>query len=284
MRKGGWLVCFGLLAIGCRGDVTSETPPDQSSKAGPDGGQMQKHSAARVNPAVVLDADPDWKAANTEVYAEQAALDKLESQLVGTELEKFVLRRGVGQAKRVTLTFDDGPHPSYTPQLLEILREKKVKATFFVIGHMADKYPDLIKQISADGHEVANHTYSHVTLTKIPPEEIDVEYKANNDVIKRLTGKAARYCRPPGGDHDQEVLRRAGSLGLTTVLWTDDPGDYNNPGPDVLFERETKALSPGGIILLHDGSKDTLATLGKFIDEARSQGYEFVSLDAISKP
>ncbi|RYG41901.1 polysaccharide deacetylase family protein, partial [bacterium] len=204
-----------------------------------------------------------------------------EAKLVGTGLEKFVLRRGVGTAKRITLTFDDGPHPAYTPKLLDMLKAKGVKASFFVIGHMADKYPDLVKRASREGHEIANHTYSHVTLTKIPPPEVEVEYQANNDVILRLTGKAARYCRPPGGDHNNEVLRRAGALGLTTVLWTDDPGDYNNPSDGILFGRETKALSPGGIVLLHDGSRTTLDTLEAFIDAARAEGYEFVSLDEI---
>ncbi|RYG45288.1 polysaccharide deacetylase family protein, partial [bacterium] len=219
-----------------------------------------------------------------ESTTDQAELDALEAKIAGTGLEKYVLRRGQGPDKRVSLTFDDGPHPAYTPKLLDILKTAKVKATFFVIGHMAEKYPDLVRRIAADGHEVANHTYSHVTLTKIPPEEVDVEYKADNDVIARLAGKPARYCRPPGGDHNNEVLRRAASLGLTTVLWTDDPGDYDNPGQAVLFDRETKALSPGGIILLHDGSKDTLGTLADFIATARSKGYHFVTLDELKTP
>ncbi len=239
---------------------------------------------ARINPAVVLDADPDWKMANTEIYREQHTLDIIGSRLIGLGLDRFVLRRGVGTAKRVSLTFDDGPHSDYTPKLLEVLKANGVKATFFVIGHMADKYPDLVRREAAEGHEVANHTYSHVTLTKIPEEEIDVEYQANDDAIRRITGKSARYCRPPGGDHNSEVLRRAATLGLTTVLWTDDPGDYLNPVDEVLFGSETAALSPGGIVLLHDGSKSTLDTLGRFIDSARARGYRFVSLDELRKP
>jgi len=242
---------------------------------------LRKTRPARINPAVILEADPDWKYASSEIYKGKAELDALESRLVGTGLEQFVLRRGNPFEKKVALTFDDGPHPAYTPQLLDTLKEKGVKATFLVIGHMADKYPDLVRRMAAEGHEVGNHTYSHVTLTKLSPELVDVEYKANNDVIRRLTGKRARYCRPPGGDYNPEVLRRAASLGLTTVLWTDDPGDYDNPGAEILFDRETKSLSRGGIILLHDGSKDTLATLARFIDATRAKGYEFVSLDEL---
>lgn len=243
-----------------------------------------KTKAARINPAVVLDADSDWKFAATEVYKEKKELDALEAKRAGAGLERYVLRRGNRLGKQIALTFDDGPHRAYTPRLLDLLRGRNVKATFFVIGHMAAKYPDLVKRMAAEGHEVGNHTYSHVTLTKVPPEEVDVEYQANDDVIFQLTGKHARYCRPPGGDHNLEVLRRASSLGLTTVLWTDDPGDYSNPGADILYARETRALSPGGIILLHDGSKDTLTTLGKFIDTARAEGYTFVSLDRLRAP
>lgn len=279
------IVCLASLSgIGCQGEerAIAEAPPRQDApmKENP----MTRNGKARINPAVVLDADPDWKAAASEIYKAQGELDALEAKLEGTELKRYVLRRGAGDDKRISLTFDDGPHPDYTPKLLDMLKAKNVKATFFVIGHMADKYPDLVKRIHAEGHEVANHTYSHVTLTKIPPEEVNVEYKANNDVIRRLTGKTVRYCRPPGGDGDVEVLRRAGSLGLTTVLWTDDPGDYDNPGPEILFGRETKALNPGGIVLLHDGSKDTLATLERFITQAESQGYRFVSLDDLRRP
>lgn len=254
-----------------------------ATPAAPGKGLPDKTAPARINPAVVLESDPDWKYANTEIYREQHTLDIMESRLFGTGLDRYVLRRGVGRAKRIALTFDDGPHPDYTNKLLDILKAKKVKATFFVIGHMVDKYPDLVRREAQEGHEVANHTYSHVTLTKIPPEEIDVEYQANNDAIRRATGKSPRYCRPPGGDHNVEVLRRAGSLGLTTVLWTDDPGDYLNPADSILFDSETAALSPGGVILLHDGSKSTLDTLGRFIDSARAKGYQFVSLDELRK-
>lgn len=272
---------FALALAGC----APQLDPSQSSEgpAPSKPGLPSRTAPARVNPAVVLDADPDWKAASAEIYHEQRTLDRLESRLGGSGLSRFVLRRGVGDAKRVALTFDDGPHPAYSPKLLDLLRAKGVKATFFVIGHMADKYPDLVRRMADEGHEVANHTYSHVTLTKIPAEEVAVEYQANNDAIERITGKRVRYCRPPGGDHDAEVLRRAGSLGLTTVLWTDDPGDYLNPGDGLLFGRETKALSPGGIILLHDGSKDTLDTLEKFIDATRARGYRFVSLDELRR-
>jgi len=237
--------------------------------------------SARLNPARVRSGDPFWKYARREVYANQPQLDNREAALTADQLEKYVLRRGNRAKKLVALTFDDGPHPNYTPQLLDILRKEQVKATFFVIGHMADRYPGLVKQIAAEGHEIGNHTYSHATLTKLSSDDIETEYKANNDVIHKLTGRRIRYCRPPGGDFNLDVLRSAAAIGLTTVLWTDDPGDYDNPGDQVLLQREVDKLSDGGIVLLHDGSKDTLDTLAAFLEDAKRKGYSFVSLDGL---
>ena len=141
----------------------------------------------------------------------------------------------------------------------------------------------MVKLVNGNGFEIANHTYSHVTLTKLTDDQADTEYQATNDVLKKITGKAPRYCRPPGGDFDLNVLEAASDLGLTTVLWTDDPGDYNNPGDTILLETETAKLSAGGIILLHDGSQDTVDTLAKFIDSCRRRGFQFVTLDELRK-
>jgi len=123
-----------------------------------------------------------------------------------------------------------------------------------------------------------------VTLTKLTDEQAGTEYRATNDILKKLTGKTPRYCRPPGGDFDLNVLEAAIGEGLTTVLWTDDPGDYNNPGDTILLETETAKLSAGGILLLHDGSQDTIDTLAKFIASCKRRGFQFVTLDELRKP
>jgi peptidoglycan/xylan/chitin deacetylase (PgdA/CDA1 family) len=198
-------------------------------------------------------------------------------------LDRYVIRRGARKGLKIALTFDDGPHPQFTPKLVEILKSANVPATFFMIGHMADSYPDMVKLAAKNGFEIGNHTYSHVTLTKLTNEEADTEYKATNDILKKLTGKSPRYCRPPGGDFDLNVLEAAFGEGLTTVLWTDDPGDYSNPGDSILLETETAKLSGGGIILLHDGSQDTIDTLAKFIESCKRRGFQFVSLDDLRK-
>ena len=246
-----------------------------------------KHKAAvafaRVNPAKMLTTDPDWVDASREVHADQGRLDQQMRRLTTKELEKFVIRRGTSRGLKLALTFDDGPHPDFTPKLIQILKAANVPATFFMIGHMAESYPDMVKLAFNNGFEIANHTWSHVTLTKLTDEQASTEYRATNDFLKKLTGKSPRFCRPPGGDFDLNVLEAGYSEGLTTVLWTDDPGDYNNPGDTILLETETVKISAGGIVLLHDGSQDTVDTLAKFIDSCKRRGFHFVTLDELRK-
>lgn len=259
-----FLLCLSVVAIGA--------DPQSPTKLSP---------AFRMNPAKCRASDPLWQYARHEIYASQSDLENSKAALSTAQLQKFVMHRGSVGGKQIALTFDDGPHPAYTPKLLAILKAAKVKATFFVIGHMAQTCPDLVKRIAREGHEVANHTFSHVTLTNLSERDVATEYKANNLILTRLTGKRVRYCRPPGGDFDLHVLKAAARLNLTTVLWTDDPGDYANPGDSILLRREIQRLSDGGIILLHDGSINTIDTLAEFIAEARRQGFKFVSLDAL---
>jgi peptidoglycan/xylan/chitin deacetylase (PgdA/CDA1 family) len=236
---------------------------------------------SRVNAAQVRKDDSDWQHAQREICASQHLIDGRLSSIKASTLRNSVLREGNGDRKEIALTFDDGPHPKFTSELLKILKSENVPATFFVVGFMAEKYPDLLRAIKSGGHEIGNHTYSHVTLTKIPSDQVLTEYRANNDAIFKITGSSVKYCRPPGGDFNDNVLRDSASLGMTTVLWTDDPGDYANPGDDVLYEREVAKLDSGAIVLLHDGSQNTLDTLQKFIRTAKRKGYKFVTLDRI---
>lgn len=277
------LLCFAIMAAGCMSSkvesVDSTPKPAEETKR-----PTAVVRARGINPAKVRASDPDWQFARKEIDASQDELEAKVESMGEKGLRQYVLHRGPATRNEVALTFDDGPHPNFTPKLLDILKRANVKATFFVIGFMAEKYPDLVKRIAADGHEVGNHTYSHVTLTKLTDPEVLTELAANDEVIAKLTGRKVRYCRPPGGDFAAKTLELAGSLGLTTVLWTDDPGDYANPGDTVLMEREMRALRPGGIILLHDGSQDTLDTLGKLIEAVEAKGFKFVTLDELRKP
>ena len=269
-----------LLASGCSRPIEERTAREKKIVAA--------HKRV-INLAKEEKADPYWQAAADEVAREPE--DVLARPASNTPSPVARLVRGSHLKKRLLLSFDDGPHPQSTPVLLKILHEEKVPATFFVIGKMAKKRPDLIVAIHQAGQTLANHSFSHVTLSKLSPEDQRIEYRANNDLIRKLTGVQMRFCRPPGGDLTNETIRAGQDEGLTTVLWTDDPGDFANPGPGIVLDRTLKRLSKGGVILLHDGAPDTMAVLKELIHEARARGYEFTTpgqmlkdLDELNEP
>jgi peptidoglycan/xylan/chitin deacetylase (PgdA/CDA1 family) len=227
--------------------------------------------------------DPIWRKAFQEIYKSPEELEAQSAREVrrGQRLPK--LMRGNPALRELALTFDDGPHAGFTPRLLDLLKSANVTATFFVIGEMAEAHPELIRAIAAGGHLIANHTFSHVTLTKIPDAEAVTEYRANNDLIRAITGQTMKFCRPPGGDYDADVIQAGRENGLTTVLWTDDPGDYAQPGTDVIQRRTLAKLSNGGILLLHDGVDQTLQVLPQILAYAKAQGYKFVTVEDLLK-
>ncbi len=232
----------------------------------------------KANPMVLDKEDPLWK----QAFEEVSGNIKTSARTVEWN-GPLVIRQGDPKQKLIALTFDDGPHSNFTPRLLALLKQQDIKATFFVIGKMAAKRQGIIRQIGADGHLIGNHTFSHVTLTKLTGEEVQTEYRATNNLLEGILGKEIRFCRPPGGDSDKEVLKAAKAEGMTTVLWTDDPGDYANPGVDVIKKKAIDRLSSGGILLLHDGVEQTLQALPDIIAYAKKQGYKFVTVDQLMK-
>ncbi len=196
--------------------------------------------------------------------------------------QRRILQCGNPNDRIIALTFDDGPHRGFTEPLLEILRRYHVKSTFFIVGKMAHKFPDLLREEYAQGHLIANHTYDHARLTFEPSGIALSQYTRCNAIIRTLTGRTPTFCRPPGGDYDRRVVDLGVQAGLTTVLWTDDPGDYADPGEAVILKKAISRASNGGIILLHDGVPQTLRILPTLIEKLRSQGYRFVTVDELS--
>lgn len=197
----------------------------------------------------------------------------------GLRFHKFI--RGDANKKQIAITFDDGPHPAFTPKLLDILKQYNVKATFFLVGMMAEKYPDLVKAEVAAGHDVGNHTYHHVNLTKIPVGNVAAEIKACGEVIQHITGDAPHLFRPPGGDYNRQVAETSEALGYIMVLWTDDPGDYASPGMKAIQMRTLDRVANGGIILIHDGVQQTVDVLPLILDYLKKKGYEVVTIDEL---
>lgn len=232
---------------------------------------------SRIDPS--LEVDKFWQRAKQEVDKSVLELFAQHQAELERGIKYHKLIKGNPRKKQVAITFDDGPHPSYTPRLLEILKQHGVKATFFLVGEMGEKYPDLVKAEIAAGHSVGNHTYHHVNLTRIPLEQVATEIKACGEVLQGITGRPPRLFRPPGGDYDKKVAEAAEALGYTMVLWTDDPGDYAKPGAKVIESRLLSSISPGGVVLIHDGIQQTLDVLPQILAYLKGKGYQFVTID-----
>lgn len=237
-----------------------------------------------VTPDNAIRVSKFWARALKEVYKSPQELQAQNAWEIRKGIVYTKLMKGNPKVKTVALTFDDGPHPKYTPKLLAILRKYKINATFFVIGKMVEQYPNLIRDEDADGNLVANHTYHHVNLNHVPLDEIALEWQVCSAAIKSILHKNVGFCRPPGGDYDSDVIKAAMDSGLTTVLWTDDPGDYASPGDKVIKKRVLNRINNGGIILLHDGVQQTVDVLPQIIESLQKRGFKFVTVDEMIKP
>lgn len=198
----------------------------------------------------------------------------------GFRLPKLV--RGNRMRPAVALTLDDGPHPDFTPRILRVLKQEHVPATFFVVGEMAEAFPDLVRREVAEGHEIGNHTYHHVRLPWINPRYILPEIRAANAAIQSITGSPTRWFRPPGGDYDRDVIDAVRQTNMVLVLWTDDPGDWASPGATTIERRTLESIENGAVILMHDGIAQTLAILPDLIRKVRARGFEFQSLTQLA--
>jgi polysaccharide deacetylase family sporulation protein PdaB len=195
----------------------------------------------------------------------------------GNKYNTFI--HGSRDKKQVAITFDDGPHPAYTPKLLAILAHYNVKATFFLVGEKAEQAPNLVRAQAAAGHNIGNHTYHHVNLQKIPDADVAVEIQACGAVLKGILGQNIHLFRPPGGGYDKQVAQTAEALGYTTVFWSANTGDYKNPGGKAIEIRILRRIDNGGIILLHDGVRQTVEVLPQIIQYLQNKGYELVTID-----
>jgi peptidoglycan/xylan/chitin deacetylase (PgdA/CDA1 family) len=227
-----------------------------------------------VNKAIEARGDRYWKEAFIQVSSHPQWLlaSRFRERLPGR------IKNGNPGIKEIALTFDDGPHLPTVRELVAELKALDVKATFFEVGKMAEKHPELVKAEFAAGHEIANHSFSHVNLSKIPEEDVATEYRACNLLLKKITGVTPRFCRPPGGDSDSRVYRGAAANGLLTVLWTMDPKDYSNPGEQFILDKSLEKLSNGGILLLHEGVRQTMTVLPELVKQIRARGYKIVTV------
>jgi peptidoglycan/xylan/chitin deacetylase (PgdA/CDA1 family) len=169
-----------------------------------------------------------------------------------------VLHRLPGGGRRVALTFDDGPDPVATPLVLDALCAYDVRATFFVLGRAAERWPDLVRRMVAEGHRVGNHGYTHRKLHRLGPAAVRRELEAGANAIERVCGAWPRYFRAPHAFRNPWVSCIARSLGQTTVGWCLGVWDSDRPGAEVIAARVLAGIRPGSVVLLHDGDGSDL--------------------------
>ncbi len=186
--------------------------------------------------------------------------------------------------RMIALTFDATYGDNQTYELLEILRNNDIKATFFLSGIWLINYPELARAIATEGHEIANHSYTHPHMTLISLPEIRNQIVRTDALINNVTGLGSYLFRPPYGEYNQAILNELASLGYVTIMWTIDTLDWKNPGADAIVTRVVENAEPGSIVLMHQSAPDTLAALQTMITKLREKGYEFGTVTQVIDP
>ncbi|MBU5262902.1 polysaccharide deacetylase family protein [Bacillus atrophaeus] len=187
------------------------------------------------------------------------------------------------EKKKLSLTFDDGPHPVYTEAILDVLEENGVKATFFCIGSRLDKYPSIAKRIIQQGHEIGSHTMNHVFFDHLDKEEIKNELDSASAEIDALQPNQHKLFRPPGGSLNETAFQTLLEEGYQIVMWSwnQDPKDWAKPGKTKIVNHVVSNAKGGDIILLHDGGgnrRQTVKAIKEIIPQLKNKGYEFVKV------
>lgn len=198
--------------------------------------------------------------------------------LLTTPFEKsFYVQNASESKKQIALTFDDGPG-KYTDELLCGLRERNVKASFFLIGQKIEERQETVKTMYDDGHLVGCHTWSHINFFKNDSGVIEKEISRTNDLIESITGERPKFFRPPYGYYLGTQLNRIDSI---AVLWSSCPRDWAHPDEDYICDYLVKHASDGDIVLLHDTKEDTVPAVLRAVDILLDEGYEFVRVDEL---
>lgn len=183
--------------------------------------------------------------------------------------------------KKVAISFDAAWGNEQTSELLDILDQYDVKATFFLVGQWVDNFPDSVKEIADKGHDVENHSNTHAHMPELSLEGMTEEIMSCNEKIEAITGKCPTLFRPPYGDYNNDVVGAVKSCGMYCIQWDVDSLDWKDLSAADITERVTSKLQNGSIVLLHNGAKNTPAALPSIIEGIRAQGYELVPISEL---
>ena len=208
--------------------------------------------------------------------------------LSASAVNEHVIAANRNAGCHVALTFDDGPHPVYTEEILSILAENHAKATFFVIGQNAEEHPDLVKAEYDAGHEIGNHTYSHPNMKKLPTDKAVEEIRRTQQIVRDIVGITPKVFRSPGGVYSDELVAAVEALGCKPVLWSwrQDTTDWKCPPVRTVVDTVLGNLQDGDIILFHDynsKSSPTPDALRQILPELRRRGYDFVTVSELMR-
>lgn len=186
------------------------------------------------------------------------------------------LLRVSGRGRTMVLTFDDGPDPDYTPEILDTLAEYAVRAMFFVVGEMAEDSPDLLARMVDEGHVVGNHTWSHPLLTRLRRARIRTEMERTCDIVEEACGERPLWFRAPYGAWNRAAFQLGAELGMESLAWTVDTLDWTTPGSATIVERVEDGAAPGVVVLSHDAGGDrsqSVRALRSYLPELLDAGY-----------
>jgi peptidoglycan/xylan/chitin deacetylase (PgdA/CDA1 family) len=263
----------GSLSLGMMMLVKPNTSEAQSKQS-----INENYIAAKVGTQQRLEG---LKATMLTIWQQEASAKGLSSALPtrfqGATITEAKLAPG---QKVIALTFDDGPWPETTAQVLDILKKNDIKGTFFVVGQNVKNFPDLMKRVVAEGHAIGNHTWHH-WYHSMSPQTAAYEIDHTTDLIYKTTGVKTSLFRPPGGIMTNGVAAYARNSKYGLIIWSSDSMDYSRPSVPKLMNNVFREAKPGGIVLMHDGGgnrSQTVQALPTIIEKFRKQGYSFVTI------
>lgn len=222
---------------------------------------------------------------NVQGWAYIVAEQNIEGYVIASGLKEIPIPKlgkysqGIAiKTKRIALTFDDGPHPTVTAQVLKTLEKYDAKATFFVTGHRVNKSPKVLQQIYDAGHEIGNHTWSHPKLTTVSFEQVKTQINETNKSVKSIIGQEPTLFRPPYGAYNKEILN---SLSVPLIMWSVDTLDWQHRTPAKTLKAVQTGAYNGSIILMHDIHQTTADALDSILSYLTKQGYEFVTVSEL---
>ncbi|WP_343246940.1 polysaccharide deacetylase family protein [Diplocloster hominis] len=212
----------------------------------------------------------------TAVGIRMHVLEKTEQERTVIETSQTIVASDM--KPKIALTFDDGPHPVFTPELLDGLKERNVQATFFVIGKNVTGNEEIIKRMADDGHLIGNHTFDHVEITKLSQEEASDEIVRTSDLVEEITGSPTEYVRPPFGLWKDDLEC---GIQMIPVMWTVDPLDWTTGNATNVVNKVVTKVKENDIILLHDYYESSVQAALRIVDILQKEGYEFVTVDEL---